>query len=113
MVHYQKILFYKNSSKKLGDYVYDLIGSFLDNTNLVRRFLDKKYITHDITCINAYSGIELIRLLVKYFRFEITNWSYLKNNDLKTCKKMILESTHYMELNVVFLQPCFPEFKFM
>jgi hypothetical protein len=99
----EKILFFKKMHQKILSYGSNFIDSFLMSANLIRRFLDKNYITNGVTYLNAYSAINLIRLLVKHFGFEITNWSYLKNNDLAMCKKMIAESKKYSDLNVIFL----------
>jgi hypothetical protein len=99
----ENILFFKKMVRDLEKYSYDFIASFLSNANLVRRFLDKNYISHTVTYLFAYRGISLIRLLVKYFGFEITHWSYLKNNDLDTCNKMIIESKNQFDLNIIFL----------
>lgn len=98
-----KLLFFKSIFQKLSEYIYYEIEQFLSNINLLRRLLDKKYVTNTIIYLNVPDVINLIRLLVKYFNFEITNYSYLKNNDLKMCKKIISESVNYKELNVLFL----------
>lgn len=99
----EKLLFFENIFQKLSEYIYYEIEQFLSNINLLRRLLDKKYITNTIIYLNVPDVISLVRLLVKYLGFEITNYAYLKNNDLKTCKKIIMESVHYKELNVLFL----------
>lgn len=99
----EKLLFLQIINEKLFGYIYYIFNVLLENINLLRRLLDKKYISTAIVYDHASNSISLIRLLVKYFDFKITNWSYLKNNDLETCNKMILSSTTHSELNVVFL----------
>ena len=101
----EKILFFKSISIKLDKYVYGLIGLFITDINMLRRFLDKSYITNVVAYTHAYNAIDCARLLVKYFGFKITNWSYLKNNDLKMCETMINESKSYTKLQVLFLKP--------
>lgn len=55
----------------------------------LRRFLDKEYINHAISYTGARHSTTYIFALVKYFRFEITHCSYVKNNDINEAMRII------------------------
>lgn len=48
----------------------------------IRRFLDKDYITNGIAYTGAAHSLNYIYYLVKYFNFNITHYSYLKDDNI-------------------------------
>jgi len=78
------------------------IGVMLMDLYLLRRFLDKEYITNAVAYTGASHSRNYIRLLVKYFGFKITHYSYLKNNDIDKGHEIIKKSQNDNELNVLF-----------
>ena len=68
--------------------IYNLVENFymkwmnlhadIMDVYFLRRFLDKEYITNAITYTGIYHSINYIYMLVKYFDFEITHYSYMK-----------------------------------
>jgi hypothetical protein len=66
---------------KLYDIIYGNFGAMITDVYFVRRFLDKLYITNTLLYTGGNHTINIIRLLVKYFNFKITNCSYFGNNN--------------------------------
>jgi hypothetical protein len=58
------------------------IFSKLTDIYFIRRFLDKDYITNAITYTGSAHSINYINLLVSYFDFKITHYSYSEEKDL-------------------------------
>jgi hypothetical protein len=102
---YDCLLLFKNIQKQIFNSIIKEIGPFIMDLFLLRRFLDKEYITNTITYTGAGHSVNLIRLLVKYFDFNITNCSYIKNDDIPTTLNIINESKRKEELYDLFLSP--------
>jgi hypothetical protein len=85
------------------------IGLYLMDLYLLRRILDKKYITNAIVYTGATHSNNYIRILVKYFNFHITHYSYLKDNDIDKAEKYIKNSKNINDLNILFYPPVFKQ----
>ncbi|ARF11489.1 hypothetical protein Klosneuvirus_1_346 [Klosneuvirus KNV1] len=81
------------------------VGLYLMDLYLLRRILDKDYVSNAVVYTGAHHSLNYIRILVKYFDFKITNYSYLKNNDLKKAEKIIINSKNMDELGELFYPP--------
>ncbi len=77
---------------KVSNFIIGEIGLYFMDLFLLRRFLDKNYITNTITYTGAHHSLNYIRILVKYFDFDITNCSYIKNNDINSAMSVIKNS---------------------
>jgi hypothetical protein len=93
---------FNNIKKKLFNFIIGGIGALMMDLFLLRRFLDKDYVTNTITYTGAFHSINYIRLLVKYFDFDITHCSYIKNNDIQNAKTKIKKSKKMEELRELF-----------
>jgi len=67
----------------------------------LRRFLDKDYITNAITYTGAAHSANYIYVLVKYFGFDITHFSYMKY-DVKKTTDIIKKSNNSAEIQFLF-----------
>ena len=86
-------------------YLYNLLAkNMLMDIFMMRRLLDKNYITNIIVYTGHSHSLVYIYSLVKYFSFKITNWSYL-SDDVKTVHDKINDSHHIYELSKYFLPP--------
>lgn len=72
---------------------------------LLKRLLDKDYITNAVIYTGAAHSLDYIRLLVKYFDFKITHYSYLKDDNIKAAEKYIKESKNEYDLGILFFPP--------
>lgn len=89
----------------LSNFMLDEYSLQLMDLYLLRRVLDKNYINNAIIYTGASHTVNYIRLLVKYFDFEVTHYSYLKNNNIENAHKLIKESVVKEELNELFFPP--------
>lgn len=100
---------YVYNINKINQFLYDSliveIGLNLMDLYLLRRILDKDYVHNAVVYTGAHHSLNYIRILVKYFDFKITNYSYLKNNDLKKAEKIIIKSKNIDELGELFYPP--------
>lgn len=101
----KKLLEFEQIKMNLLDLFFHKIGLYLSNLMSLRRLLDKNYVTDAVIYMDSFHGVSLIRLLVKSFNFEITNWTYLKNNDVKQSMKILKESTDYFQVQPLFMPP--------
>ncbi len=99
------ISLYLDIKNKIFEFTIGKIGLFLMDLFLLRRFLDKDYITNAITYTGAGHSVNYIRLLIKYFDFDITNCSYIKDNDINSAIEKIKNSTKKEDLNELFFTP--------
>jgi hypothetical protein len=99
------ICLFNTIQSKMYDHIILEIGLYLMDLYLLRRFLDKEYITNTITYTGASHSLNYIRLLVKYFDFKITDCSYIKDNDIANATKKIKKSHKYEELKEFFYSP--------
>ncbi len=83
------------------------IGLYMMDIYLIRRFLDKNYITNTVSYTGALHSVNYIRILVKYFDFKITHYSYLKDSDINNAHKIIKQSKVMDNLNELFYPPTF------
>ncbi len=95
----------KNMNKQIFTFIIENIGPYIMDLFLLRRFLDKNYITNTITYTGVEHSVNLIRLLVKYFDFDITHYSYLKGNNIPKTINTIRETKKKEELYDLFLRP--------
>lgn len=72
-----------NISENMKNHVFMHIGALMMDIYLMRRFLDKKYITNAISYTGAHHSLNYIRWLIKYFDFKITHYSYLNGKDVE------------------------------
>lgn len=82
------------------------IGSNIIDVYMMRRFLDKTYITNAVAYTGAAHSIRYIYILVKYFNFKITNASYTQYDLGKThdiIKKS--KSFSYDKFKNIFIHP--------
>jgi hypothetical protein len=77
------------------------LNSDIMDSYFLRRFLDKDYITNAIAYTGIYHSINYIHVLVKYFNFDITNYSYMKI-DPKKAKSIIKDSNTSIEIQDIF-----------
>jgi hypothetical protein len=56
---------------------------YLIDVFFLRRFLEKDYVTNGISYTGALHSVNYIYILIKYFNFTITHYSYLKGDDIK------------------------------
>jgi hypothetical protein len=82
-----------------------LIALYFMDLYLLRRFLDKNYITNAISYTGAHHSINYIRILVKYFDFKISHCSYIKDDDIPNATKIIKKSNTVDELAELFYSP--------
>ena len=100
----------KNLANKLFQLEYDyddywnIFQLKIMDVYFLRRFLDKDYITNAITYTGGEHSMNYIRVLVKYFGFNITHFSYMKY-DIKKTTDLIKKSKKYSEIQILF----FPE----
>jgi hypothetical protein len=91
---------------KLPTLLWDLlvgeVGLQLMDLYVMRRILDKDYITNAVVYTGAHHSVNYIRMLVKYFNFNITHSSYLKDNDINKATNIIKNSNSCDELNELF-----------
>lgn len=78
------------------------VGGFLMDIYFLRRLLDKDYIKNAIAYTGAHHSLNFIRLLVKYFDFNITHYSYLKNDDIDSATTFIKNSSNEDQLQELF-----------
>jgi hypothetical protein len=94
-----KILRFDKIDKDMSEFLY--LGLMIMDLYKLRRILDKKYITNSLAYTGGGHSNNYIRLLVKYFGFKITHYSYLKTS-IPDAEKIIKQSEHSEELNVLF-----------
>ena len=97
--------FFNSVNRKIFKYVIKGISTYIMDLYLLRRFLDKDYVTNTITYTGAGHSVDYIRLLVKYFDFDITNCSYVKDGDITEATNVIKKSDKLEELFELFLEP--------
>lgn len=98
----QFICYINNLKYILQDYLIGGIGLYLMDIYVLRRMLDKDYIQNAILYTGAAHSCNYIRILVKYFNFNITHFSYIKNNDIVEAEKIIKQSDNIEQLNELF-----------
>ncbi len=96
---------FKTIRKHIFKFVIKNIGPYIMDLFILRRFLDKNYITNTIAYTGAGHSVNLIRLLVKYFDFDITNYSYLKENNIPKAMNIICKTKKKEELYDLFFSP--------
>ena len=96
-----------NISEMLTDHLLGGASLYMMDIYLLKRLLDKDYITNAVIYTGAHHSINYIRILVKYFNFKITHYSYLKDDDINAAEKYIKKSENEEELNVLFFPPKF------
>lgn len=89
----------KNAVRKISVIVMDLY--------LLRRFLDKKYVTHALSYTGAHHSNDYVLFLVKYFDFKITHYSYLRDNNIKEAEEAIKTMNDATELSILLYPPLF------
>lgn len=91
--------------------IYDeqkVAAMFMDLYKL-RRFLDKDYITNTISYAGAYHSNNYVRLLIKYFGFKITHYSYLNADSIESAHKIIKESGDLEDLDCILYPKIFTQ----
>lgn len=108
----KKSLSYGRTDKEDNDFIHEIKSKFLEayenicfahieliDCYFLRRFLDKDYATKNIVYSGGFHCSNYVAILVKYFGFEITNYSYLKY-DLDKSTKMLKEGDCGYELMI-------------
>jgi len=85
-----------------------VIHSDLMDMYLLRRLLDKDYITNAITYTGIYHSINCIFFLVKYMDFQITHYSYMKY-DIDKVNNIINKSVKSTQINDIFFPKIFEQ----
>uniref|UniRef100_A0A6C0C7N9 Uncharacterized protein n=1 Tax=viral metagenome TaxID=1070528 RepID=A0A6C0C7N9_9ZZZZ len=88
----------------LIDTMWEISCTIMD-LYLLRRFLDKKYVTNALSYTGAYHSDNYILFLVKYFGFSITNYSYLKDDNIKKAHEIIKKAHKPEDLYILFWPP--------
>jgi hypothetical protein len=83
------------------------IGVMIMDLYLLRRFLDKKYITNALSYTGGLHSENYILFLVKYFNFNITHYSYLKDDNIKKAQGIIKKAHKNRDLSILFSPPLF------
>ncbi|HLX54868.1 MAG TPA: hypothetical protein VKR58_13060, partial [Aquella sp.] len=97
--HLTRVLELRDMSNSIFNFID--IGVYLMDLYLLRRALDKNYVTNIIAYTGAHHSQNYIRLLIKYFGFDLTKWSYLKT-DAKKATQIIKQSRSFLDLSVLF-----------
>jgi len=95
------IRFIYDTMKEIANIFMDIGVMYMD-LFLLRRFLDKDYVKHASAYTGAFHSVDYIRLLIKYFGFEITHYSYLKNNNIKQAHDMAKKSSSMHDMTALF-----------
>lgn len=104
----KKILKFNDIDRIIFDkYIY--IGAYLMDLYKLRRILDKEYVTNAISYAGGGHSCNYIRILIKYFNFNITHYSYLKNDNITEAEKIIKKTNKEEELYVLFFSPIFTQ----
>jgi hypothetical protein len=98
--YFEFISFNDDSFHKLTGDIIDH-GLYIMDMYLLRRMLDKDYISNSIIYTGAAHSLNYVRLLVKYFNFKVTHYSYI-NNDIKNYNEYIKNSKHFRDLAILF-----------
>jgi hypothetical protein len=70
------------------------MGVYLMDLYVLRRVLDKNYVTNAISYTGAHHSLNYIRVLVKYFNFSITNCAYLNKDYTNTSAEKLKIDKH-------------------
>lgn len=103
----ETIAFINSIKEEIINVIIAKIGLYMMDIYLIRRFLDKNYITNTVSYTGALHSVNYIRILVKYFDFKITHYSYLKDGDINNVHKIIKQSKVMDNLNELFYPPTF------
>jgi len=78
------------------------IGVMIMDLYLLRQFLDKTHVTKALSYTGACHAQDYILFLVKYFGFKITNYSYLKDDDIPVAHEKIKKAQTFYDLAILF-----------
>lgn len=81
------------------------IISIITDIFFLRRFLEKDYVMNGISYTGALHSIQYIYILVKYFDFKITHYSYVKETNLDKLHKEIKKANSFSNIDVYFSKP--------
>lgn len=83
------------------------IFSALTDIFFLRRFLEKDYVTNGIAYTGAAHSVNYIYMLIKYFDFKITHYSYIniENQDLNNLHRQIKNSSTFRDVDIYFSLP--------
>ena len=96
---------FTNIEDEIFEFIIGGMGLYLMDLFMLRRFLDKPYITNAISYTGQNHSLNYIRLLVKYFNYDITNYSYIKDDNIPSAIIEINKSKTLNELKVIFCPP--------
>jgi hypothetical protein len=94
-----------NIIETLKDHLLGGMSLYMMDMYLLKRLLDKDYVTNSVIYTGAEHSVNYIRLLVKYFDFKITHCAYLKDDNINKAEKYIKMSKDHRELNALFWPP--------
>lgn len=102
---------YKNKFTKLKINLYytiydfsgktGILGAILTDMYFIRRFMDKKYIENSIIYSGMYHTMDYIFILIKYFNFKITHFSY-SNTDINIITEIIKKSKNNFNVDELY-----------
>lgn len=75
-----------------------MLGCILTDMYFIRRFLDKKYIERSVIYGGMHHTMDYIFMLIKYFNFKITHFSY-SNGDIDEITKIIKNSKNNFNIS--------------
>lgn len=96
----------KLMASQLYDMVYGKSSMMITDLYFLRRFLDKSYVTNSLLYAGEYHIMNTIYLLVKYFDFKVTHYSYFNgannNSNYTDINDIIKQTTNYGDLKKYF-----------
>jgi hypothetical protein len=92
----------------LNETIFDKFVDFyviIMDVYMLRRFLDKDYITNGISYTGAAHSSHYIYVLIKYFDFNITHLSYSKITDINKLIDTVKNAKSYFDIQELFFPP--------
>lgn len=88
-------------SNKINSLYINIISSIMD-LYIIRRIVDKEYVTNSILYVGALHGSSIIYYLVKYFDYEITHFYKSSINDIENLNHDIKFKLNKMDIDKIF-----------
>jgi hypothetical protein len=77
----------------------------ISNLLVLRRILDKEYITHSVYCGSFYQSLDIIFQLVKNYDFKITNASFSKVDNIAQLNEDIKSRDNFISIYPLLVPP--------
>lgn len=91
-----------NNNEKLGEHVFQLYSLYTD-LYLLRRILDKNYVSKCVIYSGGAHSMDIIFFLIKYCNFQISKVHKSKEKNLNTLKNKIMAETYYFDIFDLFM----------